>query len=422
MRYVDSASRQLSDTLHAWLAGVLPRAAYFGCQTGYFRFDAVAPFEDDIKTLLERGGRVDLVVGANEERLSEVDLEQALELLASGSPSQSSFTLVGARDGLFHPKTYYVALTDGAAVAAVGSANLTWPGLTHHIEACVLLDSRTDDPAILDRIRDAIEAWPARASSASLGARPVTNELVRKLAADRAIDPVPIETVSRSSGGARSFFPPLPRITGLPRRRGTRRPASRRVVDSRPEYMFTGAQSPFPLGAIGIVKRLSRTDTKGFGGRPGTPYLALPANKAELASRLPMHPYGVHEEPRLDLRVEARLDAAIAAVVNSGRDATNITHVGVGTTQSGNVDLRFNLQHGIHAGLRYVATQTGARLPEPGDPVAVEFVENGRLARLTFASVDPLRATLLKLLLPGRPWGWLPDGVVPEWEPATDEV
>jgi hypothetical protein len=99
----------------------------------------------------------------------------------------------------------------------------------------------------------------------------------------------------------------------------------------------------------------------------------------------------------------------------SATDATNITHVGMGTTRRSKVDLRFNVLSTVFAGLRYVVAQHGLRLPQGEDFVAIEFLEDGRLARLTFVSSDPMRETLRQLLHRRRSWGWLPAGIVPGW-------
>lgn len=414
MRYIDSASRLLSDTLYDWLQSLLPSAHLFACQSGYYRCDALAPFAADLTRLLGSGGRFDLVVGANEDRLSAPDLEQTLTLLDPYLPGAASFTLVGARDALFHTKTYYIELATGGRHAAVGSGNFTIPGIGHNIEACLLLDDSVDDPAAIDAVRDAILVWPAKAAAGSPDARAITEQYIRDLVSERIIDPAPVP-VSRSRSGPRTTtgqasFPAIVPIPGAPQRRAVTRPRATPAPGQ-----LQGAPAPFPAGTVGIVKRLSRTDVKGFVGDPGTPYIALPPNASDLANRLPMHPYGTHSEPRLDVVIEARLSTALSDVVTSGTDPANITHVGAGVTQRSNLDLRFNILHGVVAGLVYVATQRAVAPPRDGDVVAIEFLNGGREIRMTFATADPLKSTLLTHLLAGRAWGWLPAGVVPRW-------
>ncbi len=417
MRYVDSASRKLGDTVYDWLATLLPSARSFACQSGYYRFDALDWFGSGIERILENGGTVDLVVGANEERLSAPDLESTLELLGSHLPSTASLTLVGARDGLFHPKCYYVELADGRRHAAIGSANFTGPGIAHNIEACVLLDDAVDDPGALEEVRSAILAWRERAAAGAADARAVTPQYIRELEAERIIDPVTPRQRSvgaRSSTTGRSSFPALGRIAGTPKRRAAKAP-------SPPKPSSTGtrlrdARAAFPPGVIGIAKRLSaRTDVKGFTSSLGTPYIALPANESDLAARLPMKPYGKNGEPRLDLVIEARLLDAAKDVVSSGNDTTNITYVGMGNVRKSNIDLRLNVQHTVMNGLRYVASQGGLVIPKGGDFVTIEFLHGGRMARLSFVTDQPTIAKLTTTLQPGRSWGWLDEGALPPW-------
>lgn len=409
LRYVDSASRSLADTMHGWLAQHMPSATQFACQTGYFRFDALEPHATDIRRMLDAGGRFDLVVGLNEDRIIASDLEDTLAIINPWMPATASFTLVGASNGLFHPKTYYAALSGGRQVAAVGSANLTLPGVGHHVEACVFLDDAEDDAAVIDAIRSAIVAWRERAMTGSEDARQVSSDLISEFAAERVIDPAALPSRTRRSRGSRSHFPPLMPIEGAPQRSRSPRPKK-----APPIRQLSGAPSEFPAGMVGVVKRLSRTDVKGFEARPGTPYVALPPNPAEFAARLPLKPQGVHDEPRLDCIVEARLDCDLFEVAYSGTDVASIIHVGMGKTQRSNVDLRMNLPHSLHDKLLQVAFRSKVNPPSEGDAAAIEFLDSGRVVRLTIASGEPMKAVLLELCGEKR-WGWLPAGVTPPW-------
>jgi hypothetical protein len=407
VRYLDSRSRDPGDTLHAWLANLLPGARHFAAQTGYFRFDALEPYLEDLLQMLEEGGRFDLVVGANEDRLSAADLEAALELIDSFVPLRASLTLVGSRDGLFHPKAYFVDTGTGRH-ALIGSGNLTRPGSTHNVEAFVAVDDG-DDPSIPDGVRDAILSWRDSAENGGL-AQLVTDRLVQKLLAKRAIDPVPLADIGgrERRPSDRDEFPRLSRIRGMPaRRRLPSQDGSRRRL--------RGARQSFPSGTIGVVKRLSATDLKGFAGGSGTLHLSLGARNSELAPCLPMRPFGKNAEPRLDVAVVARFDLALDEVVTSGADPTNITHVGMGHSGPSNPDLRFNLLRGIVSGLADVATRRGIDIPTPGDVAAVELLESGRLARVTFVTTDPLRSELLDRIPAGRASGWLDSGRLPPW-------
>ncbi len=389
----------------------MPTATRFACQTGYFRYSALAEIEGDVRRILGSGGRIDLVVGANEQRLAATDLEDALDLIAAAISTQASFTLVAATDALFHPKTYYCEDADGTRHALVGSANLTVPGIGHNIESCLALRSDEDGNTVLNEIRDAIMEWPEKARRRSRNAKRITPLLIRKLAAERTIAPSRrAAEVGAGNVTPRSRFGRLARIVGAPAR-----PRRRRRRTTPPVERLAASVVPFPTGTVGVFKILSSLDLKGFAGGAGTPYVALSPNPRYLAARLPMRSFGKRGEPRLDVFIEARLDSALRDVVNSGTDPSNITHVGMGRTRKSNPDLRLNVLHGVIAGLIHVGTQRRAPMPNPGDALAIEFLEGGRTLHLTFATRDPLRSALLNLPLTGRTWGWLPAGVVPPW-------
>ncbi|MEX2193867.1 MAG: phospholipase D family protein [Thermoleophilaceae bacterium] len=148
MRYLDSADRDYAHTMHAWLSEWLPDARCFACQTGYFRATALRWFEDDVVRILDRDGEVHLVIGANEDRLIASDLEETVELLAPWLGQTASFTVVTARDVLFHPKTYYCESRDGTRAAAIGSANLTPNGLGGNVEASLAFDDDDGIPTV----------------------------------------------------------------------------------------------------------------------------------------------------------------------------------------------------------------------------------------------------------------------------------
>ncbi|MBK8460753.1 MAG: hypothetical protein IPL43_11720 [Micropruina sp.] len=162
-----------------------------------------------------------------------------------------------------------------------------------------------------------------------------------------------------------------------------------------------------------MIKRLSNLDTKTFRGERGTAYIALPKDVAQF---LPMNPAGENDEPRVDIAIEARLDAAPDQVVTSGVATTNITHVGMGRTASSHSDLRLNYLQVVATGIRHVVALTGATAPIAGDLAAIEFLDGVRV-RITFiadAAVKPRLEPLLNERANG--WGWLPPGVIEGWD------
>jgi hypothetical protein len=396
----------------------LQDATYVGCQTGYFSFDGIFPLEAEFLNLLGRSGTLRLVVGANESGIRRVDLEDMLDLFERGSTTATtSLTLVAADDVLMHPKTYYVEKADGTKHALVGSANLTHSGLSRNIEASLVIDSVNDPGAPFAEIRAALENWHATAHP---NAYPVTRAALRKLVTDGIIDQParvrPAQSPKARQKRARAF-PPLGAMLRLPRKK---RPVAPTSTVSRPKAVAPvpmGTLGTLPNGAVGIIKRLSKLDVKGFKGGTGTLYIALPN---ALVPHLPMTPYGRNNTPRTDVAVEARLDSVGGEIVLSGSSPTNITHEGAGTSGSSHRDLRLNYLIAVKRGIEDVARAYGVNPPDEDDLVAIELLD-GIILRLTFLT-DPASITSLSPLLDQRDnsWGWLPPGVVAPWADEED--
>ncbi len=346
---MDSTKREYAETAFSWLAEHLPHARLFACQTGYFRAAALLAFEEEVRSLLARGGSFHLVSGANEDRLIAADLEAVVDLVEPWLGSQAFFTVVSARDALFHPKTYYCESDEHRAVL-LGSANFTPSGIGGNIEACLGFDDGDGvDLSVFDGVRDAILGWSTIPSE---NATPIDRAAIRTLEADRVVEPSEMALEQRRSARSaspRRKSPPLAKINGVPTRRRAKRPPRR----PRPVRQIGDGQ-PFPADVVGVIKVLSRQDLKGLRGDYGTPYFAL---TRELAPYLPMRPYGRNGEPRIDVAVEARLDRAPTHTVSSGASTTNITHVGVGTRRTSHPDLRFNVLTDVSRGLLEVARQ-----------------------------------------------------------------
>lgn len=415
MRYLDTGSRDPADTLYTWLAGVLPDATYVGVQTGYFSYDGIFPFEAEMRDLLDRSGTIRLVVGANEAGVRSVDLSDVLDLLDHAPPrAKSSLTLVAADDVLMHPKTYYVERADGTRHALVGSVNLTHPGLARNIEAALVVDSVNDPGAPFDDFRRAIDKWH---SSPHPNAYSVTRSSLAQLVSDGLIDQ-PVRTRAPQRPALRQrrarVFPALGSILRLPRKK--RSVAAAQTSGPRGQGSTqrpAGALTTLPQGSVGIIKRLTRLDTKGFDGGPGTLYIALPN---QVMPYLPTRPFGKNNVPRVDVAVEARLDTVPGEVALSGSSPTNITHEGAGTSGSSHGDVRFNYLVGIRREIERIAHDNRVAVPTEGDLVALEILD-GPLVRVTFIT-DQAAITSLTPLLDQHAdsWGWLPAGVIAEWD------
>lgn len=398
---------------------MLPDSIYFGCQTGYFSYDGIFPLESRFEELLNRTGEFRLVVGANEASLKSADLEDVLDLFDRFPANQSrSLVVVAADDVLMHPKTFYVKKANGTEHALIGSANFTHSGLVRNIEACIALDSNNDSQAPFDQIRGAIENWHLTSSP---NGHLVDRAALAKLIADGVVDqPRPPRSVTQSTKNRRArtkLFPAMGTILRIARKKravGPSQPVVRAVTTPQ---VPVGTLKTLPGGAVGVIKRLTALDTKGFNGGTGTPYIAL---SSEVAPYLPMIPTGKNSEPRVDVTVEARIDTVSGEVVQSGASTTNITHVGAGTASTSHSDLRFNYLTKIKSGIEDLAASYGVRKPAKGDLVAIEF-DAGANVRTTFITESATIANLKPLLdQRGNDWGWLPPSTISAWDEDDD--
>lgn len=421
MKYLDSANRNPADTLYAWLEDVLPDAIYFGCQTGYFSYDAIFPLEPRFEDLLNRSGEFRLVVGANEASLKSADLEDVLDLFDRFPANQShSLVVVAADDVLMHPKTFYVKKADGTEHVLIGSANFTHSGLVRNIEACIALDSKNDPQTPFDQIRGAIENWHLMVPP---NGRLVDRAVLAKLIADGVVDqPRPPRSAMQSPINRRArakLFPAMGAILRIARKKRAVGPSLPVGRSATTPQVPLGTLGTLPGGSVGVIKRLTGLDTKGFNGGTGTPYIAL---SHEVTPYLPMHPRGKNNEPRVDVTVEARIDTVPGEVVQSGSSSTNITHVGAGASSTSHSDLRFNYLTQIKRGIEDLAFSHGVQIPQKDDLVAIEF-DSGSHVRITFITETTTIANLKPLLdQRGKDWGWLPPSIVSAWDEDGDAI
>lgn len=418
MRYLDTGGRDAEQSLYRWLAQTLPGASYFACQTGYFSGDGIYPLEKHFLDLFDVPGEMHLVVGANEAGVRSDDLTYVLDLYDKApAGATTALTVVAADDVLMHPKTYYVERPDGSRHALVGSVNLTHPGLSRNMEAAIALSSADEPQAPFDAIRDAVLAWenPIR-----VNAYPVDRAAIGLLITEGILD-VPKRTAAPRAPKAKTarnkYFPSVGALLKLPRRKRPVAPKVKVVKPTTPLPVPVGTLGTMPAGAVGIIKRLSSLDTKGFRGEKGTLYIALPK---DVAAHLPMQPYGRNLEPRVNVSIEARMESVPNEVATSGADPTSVQHTGMGKVRKSHPDLRLNYLTVIRRGIQYIASGAGAAMPKAGDLAAIEFADGVRV-RITFVS-DPSSIANLEPLLDQRAggWGWLPPDVIGSWD-ADDE-
>jgi replicative DNA helicase/HKD family nuclease len=141
------------DHLLAWLRRELPSAVFVGLRTGFFTTGGLAGVEPDLEELVERGGRLEVLIGGNPLQY-EVSALRALLGLSEDYPGRIEAFVVMAPDFL-NAKTYLLQHGDGHYSAWVGSANLTNGGLGSNLETAVTFDSREDGEEVIARLREA---------------------------------------------------------------------------------------------------------------------------------------------------------------------------------------------------------------------------------------------------------------------------
>jgi hypothetical protein len=162
MRYTDTGSRDPSDALGAWLAGVSTDESVteLRWQTGFFSAEGIGHLAPMMRRLAETDGNVRLLIGSNEGVTRRADIEALLVM--AGSPRENlRIGIVSFVNAFFHPKVVHVTRADGSMAAYVGSANLTASGVASlHVEAGVTLDTTEgDNVAALQDIASRVDWW-----------------------------------------------------------------------------------------------------------------------------------------------------------------------------------------------------------------------------------------------------------------------
>ncbi|GAB2635969.1 hypothetical protein GCM10027169_00100 [Gordonia jinhuaensis] len=162
MRYIDSGSRDPRHALGTWLDSELiggsgPTA--LRVQTGFFGSGVLGYFEDALRSLAQSDGHTRFLIGSNDGQTSYDAMADLL--VVTGAPRTGmELGIVSYQTGYFHPKVIHITRADGSSTAYVGSANLTGYGVTSlHVEAGLIIDSKSDPSAVLDSIADAIDDW-----------------------------------------------------------------------------------------------------------------------------------------------------------------------------------------------------------------------------------------------------------------------
>ncbi|MGA2230067.1 MAG: phospholipase D family protein [Tepidisphaeraceae bacterium] len=156
-KYLDSgvdadrcAGRWLDENL---VPGILGLRAQFG----YFRYNAIAPFANTIRTASAAGHPVHFALGSNAGSLAAVDVQRLIRIVSGRCATVTVVAFAGAE---FHPKTIHVAREDGSTTALVGSSNLTENGLGVNVEASIVLDDLLhDEHSRIQEVAEAAERW-----------------------------------------------------------------------------------------------------------------------------------------------------------------------------------------------------------------------------------------------------------------------
>jgi HKD family nuclease/cytidylate kinase len=173
MRYIDTATENRS-RLGEWLTSHLADASFVAMRTGFTSARGVNLVLDRLKSVLDRGGRIEVVAGGTADQ-PDPEALLALESLVRSYPGQASVRVVTAPNVFQNAKTYYVRTTGGQTAAWVGSANLTYGGLETNHEAAVVFDA--DDPGDLkDQVLQGIQAYADDNST-----EPLTVDTIRRL-------------------------------------------------------------------------------------------------------------------------------------------------------------------------------------------------------------------------------------------------
>jgi hypothetical protein len=280
-------------------------------QSGFFNEEPLGLFAPTLSRLAKSKRTVHVLIGSNAPGTQRDDVIQLVQLV--GLPRQGAQVgVVQFSNAFFHPKTYHFRRADGSQCAYVGSANLTAQGASSlHVEAGITVDTRDGDPVVvLDDIANAVDSWFVHnreglniiADPADVGQLVTEGVLILAPPLPPSVPPA-VASSSAGAGGASGGAARPPRLSPLVNLPSLPGPPS--VVGPPPpmpvlpsvnragfpvEILFdanatgptTGstALSGHALsgGAVGLIVRLSKDDTRIFGSQVGTANINLPVN------------------------------------------------------------------------------------------------------------------------------------------------
>lgn len=149
VRLLDNLSGKIGDEILSCMAS----ARQTMMAVAFVKFSGVRLIEDSLVSLLDRGGKAEIIFGLDFSLTDPQALDRAMQIKAS----YPAFTLFAfsdpylpGREPSFHPKLYLFEQADGDWAAIVGSSNLSRGGLLDNVEIGVAIDGPETDTLIAD--------------------------------------------------------------------------------------------------------------------------------------------------------------------------------------------------------------------------------------------------------------------------------
>ena len=452
MKYIDTGNRDAGHTLGTWLSNLkVQDIKNIRWQSGYFNIEGIAPIAELIKDIANRGLDISCVLGSNNGETGYKDIELLMDLIGCPRPG-ARIAIASYNTGLFHPKVYHVTRLDGSQVAYVGSANLTFSGVTGlNIEAGLIIDTADGDQEYaLNQIASAIDIWfdDTKPGLTRIRERADVDRLVERGILGKTPPSVAVKPTPASDRSTTSVvhlkplqgFPSVKRVSKMRSSIGGTSPDSKEPMPLTPRELFPeyilfkqSAEAPtkgiealtgatLPANAPGLIVRLNNDSVRHFQGKTGTPNFSVPV---DTISTIQFGFYkGLYNRPRAEFTLHMRY-VSNAAPQFDIQDKTNIMVYGRISGESSHSDIRMLIPARPAKGILKYVKKNKLKIPAKGDPMILEWPT---LADPTFKAtfVDAnfhLYGELTSMLdeaqhtntLVGHGACWLPSGLSPSW-------
>lgn len=453
MRYIDTGSRREDQVLGRWLMEVTSEPiTEIRLQSGFFAAEALGLLVHTFRNLASENGLVRILIGSNKGVTLHGDVRLLAELLGLPRPN-ADLGIVRYSNGLFHPKVYHLTRGDGSRCAYVGSSNLTPQGLSEHVEAGILLDTRDDDPEdVINSISEAIDEWFAGDRDGFF--RVVDIEAVNRLLTEgillAARPPSPRSTGNSGTGHSTGAvlqrlmeLPPVPGSSGSPVSEvdSPTPPVTTHPVVTRDGFPWNilfseGATAPtqgamalsgstLPGGNVGLILRLSNDNARHFVGGTGTANISIPV-PTRLTLRFGVRGRGRYpDRPRAEYRLLLRYVGQDLTLNFPDSPLTNVMTYGQFTEESSHGDVRMVLPAAVRR-LGDAIQRQGLPVPTSRDLALLEWPTMAAPEfRLSFVQRGSNLYQQMETLfsdaeashqLVGHGACWLPTALAPTWE------